>query len=348
MADGARKKTVRTKRQRILLISLIASAITLFNGWSARCEDSEVRIGVQFGLIYLPVTVADAEGFFAQEATKAGLKEFKVTILRFSGTPAINDALFSGSVDLGSLGAPGLLIAWDKTHGKQDLAGLAALGANPFILETIRPDLRSFTDLNEQDRIAVPATTSPQAIVMRMAAEKFYGPGQYARVDPLLVSMPHPDATIALLAGRALITAYVATPPFIAALRKSDKIHAVIASKDILEGEEATGVVLSGFKQFVDRNPTTAKVIVAALEDAMDFIAKNPDQAADVYLKSEVANMPKDEVTGMLTDGSIIYSVTPTGIMKFARFMAKTGQIKNEPKSWQEVFFSSLGSRNGS
>jgi NitT/TauT family transport system substrate-binding protein len=65
-----------------------------------------------------------------------------------------------------------------------------------------------------------------------MAAERFYGPGQYARVDPLLVSMPHPEATIALLAGRAVITAYVATPPFIAALRKSDKIHAVLRSKD--------------------------------------------------------------------------------------------------------------------
>jgi NitT/TauT family transport system substrate-binding protein len=131
-------------------------------------------------------------------------------------------------------------------------------------------------------------------------------------------------------------------------LRKSDKIHAVLASKGILDGEEATGVILSAFRQFVDRNPETSEVIVAALEDAMDFIAKNPDRAVDVYLKSEAANMPKNEVTGMLTDGSIIYSVAPAGIMKFARFMANTGQIKNEPKSWQVVFFSSLGIRNGS
>jgi len=348
IANRAGEARVWTKSQRILLISVIGTAISVFNVWPARSEVDEVRIGVQFGLIYLPVTVADAQGFFAQEATKAGLKEFKVNIRRFSGTPAINDALFSGSVDLGVLGTPGLLIAWDKTRGKQDVAGLAALGANPFILETNRPDLKVFTDLSEQDRIAVPATTSPQAIVMRMAAEWFYGPGQYARIDPLLVSMPHPEATIALLAGRAVITAYVATPPFIAALRKSDKIHAVLTSKDILEGEEATGVILSAFKLFVDRNPVTSKVIVAGLEDAMDFIVKNPDKAADVYLKSEAANMPKDDIIGMLTDGSILYSVAPTGIMKFARFMAKTGQIRNEPKSWQEVFFSSLGNRSGS
>ena len=330
-----------------LCASLVAGVVAALNA-AARAEVGEVRVGVQFGLIYLPVTVADTQGFFALEARKAGLPEFKVTIRRFSGSPAINDALFSGNVDLGALGTPGLLIAWDKTRGKQDVAGLAALGANPFVLETNRADLKSFADITDQDRIAVPATTSPQAIVMRMAAEKFYGPGQYTRIDPLLVSMPHPDATIALLAGRAVITAYVATPPFIAALRKSDKIHAVITSKEILDGEEATGVVLSGFKAFVDANPATSKAIIAALEDAIDFIAKNPDKAADVYLASEASTMPKSDVTGMLTDGSTLYSVTPTGVIKFARFMAKTGQIKNEPKSWQDVFFPSLGSRNGS
>jgi NitT/TauT family transport system substrate-binding protein len=184
--------------------------------------------------------------------------------------------------------------------------------------------------------------------MMRMAAEKFYGPGQYRRVDPLLVSMPHPEATIALLPGRAVITAYVATPPFIAALRKSDKIHAVLTSKAILDGEEATGVILGGFKPFVDRNPATSEAIIAALEDAMDFIVKHPDKAADVYLSSEGAKTSKDDVRGMLTDGSVTYSVAPTGIMQFARFMATTGQMRNEPKSWQEVFFPSLGSRHGS
>ena len=338
---------MQIKSRFLLFVSLIASALSVFHA-SARGEVAEVRVGIQFGLVYLPVAVADARGFFAQEARKAGLGELKVTIHRFSGSPAINDALFSGNVDLGALGTPGLLIAWDKTHGKQDVAGLAALGANPFILETNRDDLKLFTDLKEQDRIAVPATTSPQAIVMRMAAEKFYGPGQYARIDPLLVSMPHPDATIALLAGRAVITAYVATPPFIAALRRSDRVHAVITSKEILDGEEATGVVLSAFRQFVETNPKTSKVIIAALEDAMDFIAKNPDRAAEIYRESEGSNMSKDDVTGMLTDGSIIYSVAPTGVMKFARFMAKTGQLKNQPASWQDVFFPALGGRSGS
>ena len=51
-----------------------------------RAEVNEVRIGIQYGLIYLPVVVADAQGFFAIEAKKAGLPDLKVTVQR--GTQA--------------------------------------------------------------------------------------------------------------------------------------------------------------------------------------------------------------------------------------------------------------------
>jgi NitT/TauT family transport system substrate-binding protein len=81
------------KRQRVLLIWLVACAVMVFEARPASSEVSEVCIGVQFGLVYLPITIADAQGFFAQEARKAGFNEFKVNIRRFSGTPAINDAL---------------------------------------------------------------------------------------------------------------------------------------------------------------------------------------------------------------------------------------------------------------
>jgi NitT/TauT family transport system substrate-binding protein len=323
----------------IVGLSLLAAA-------PVRAEVNEIRIGIQFGLIYLPVEVADAQGFFAAEAKKAGIPDLKITIQRFSGSPAVTDAVLSDNIDFGAFGTPGLLIAWEKTRGYQDVGGLAALGANSFVLDTNKPEIKSFTDFTDNDQIAVPATTSPQSIVLRMAAEKFYGAGQYKRIDKLLVSMPHPDATAALLAGR-VISGYMATAPFIAVLRRSDKIHTVITSKDIL-GDEATGVILGGKKKFVDANPTVAKAVIAALDDAMAFVAKEPDKAADIYIKSEASKTPKSDVLSMITDGSIVYAVAPTGLMKFATFMAKTGELRGAPRSWEEVFFPLLGARKGS
>ena len=198
----------------------------------------------------------------------------------------------SGNVDVGAFGSPGLLIAWEKTKGHQDVAGLAALGANAFILETNKPQIKSLADFGDNDQIAVPATTSPQAVVMRMAAEKTFG--DYRRLDNLLVSMPHPDATAALLSGQ-IIAGYVATAPFTAILKRSDKVHVVTTSKDIL-GEEMTGVALGAGKKFVDANPAVARVVIAATEDGMKFIAKDPAAAADIYLKSEASKTPKDDV----------------------------------------------------
>jgi len=106
--------------------------------------------------------------------------------------------------------------------------------------------------------------------------------------------------------------------------------------------------LLAAGKRFVDANPTVSRVIIAALEDAMAFIARDGDKAADIYIKSESSKIAKQEVLEALTDGTMIYSVAPSGLMKFARFMAKTGQLKNEPKSWQDVFFPFLHGRNGS
>jgi NitT/TauT family transport system substrate-binding protein len=331
------------KARRPLCGALLAVCV-LLGAAPARAEVNEVRIGIQYGLIYLPVVVAEAQGFFAEEAKKAGLPDLKITVQRFSGSPAITDAVLSGNIDVGAFGTPGLLIAWEKTKGHQDVAGLAALGANAFVLMTNKPEIKSLADFGDNDQIAVPATTSPQAVVMRMAAEKAFG--DYHRVDRLLVSMPHPDATAALLSGR-VIAGYVATAPFIAVLRKSDKIHTVTTSKDIL-GEEMTGVALGAPKKFVDANPTVAKVVIAAVEDGMAFMARDPGKSAELYIAAENSKTSKDDIVGMLTDGSIVFAVAPAGLMKLAAFMAKTGEIKTVPKSWEDVFFPLLGARKGS
>jgi NitT/TauT family transport system substrate-binding protein len=315
-------------------------------GSTVRAETNELRIGIQFGLVYLPVSVAKAKGFFAEEAEKTGLGPLKITINRFSGSPAINDAVLSGSVDVGAYGSPGLLIAWDKTKGHQDVKGLAALSSGGNIRFTNQPEIKSLTDFGDQDRIALPATISPQAILLRLAAEKAYGPSQYAHFDPMMVGMPHPESMAALLAGNTGITGYFASLPFSTALLKQNKVHAVITSADILGGEDVTAVILGTRKAFVDANPLVAKTLVAAIEDAMAFIAEHPNAATEIYLSGEPVKIAKEDVLNSLN--RMGYAVEPRGLMKFARFMAKAGNIKNEPNSWKDVFFPILHDRHGS
>jgi NitT/TauT family transport system substrate-binding protein len=179
-----------------------------------------------------------------------------------------------------------------------------------------------------------------------MGAEKAFGPGQYSRLDVTMVGMPHPEAMAALLAGKTGVTGYFASPPFSTALLKEPKAHAVTTSKDILDGEEVSSVVLGAPAAFVNANPLTAGAIVRAIERAMSFIERDPDAAAEIYFSAEPVKITKEDVLKALS--SMGYTVEPRSVMKLARFMLKTGQIKNEPASWKDIFFPLLHDRNGS
>ncbi len=327
-----------------LFLGLFGIFVTL--AASARSETAEVRIGLQYGFIYLPIEIARSEGFIEKRAEELGVGKVKVTLRRFSGTPAMNDALLSNNVDFGALGLPGLLIVWEKTRGRLAVKGLAGMPLNAFFLYTNKPAIKSLADFTEQDRIAVPAPNSGQGILLEMAAEKLFGPGQFTRADKLMVSLPHPDATTALLAG-GTIAGYFSVPPYSQILARDSRVHLVTTSKEIFGGFEASGAGLAGSQQFIDTNPLVSRAVLMGLDDAMRLWKENPRRAAEIYLASEPAKLAIEDVVEILRDGSTIPQVAPQGVMALAAFMTKTGMLKTPPRSWKEVFFPLVHDRDG-
>ena len=326
--------------------AIVIGATALVGGsGSARAEVKELKLGLQFGLIYLPATVAVEEKFMDKRAKEQGLPGLNVEIKRFSGSTAMNDAVISGNVDLGAYGLPGLLIVWDKTRGHQDVRGVAALGRNAFIVVSNKPAIKSLKDFTDDDRISLPATNSPQAILLKMASDKLYG--QPNHFDKMMVALPHPDSVTALLGGKE-ISGYVSTPPFQQFLLRDKRIHAVATAKEILNGEEATGVIVGGAKKFVDDNPKVAKAVFLALDDAMKFIRENKPRCADIYIESEKSKLSKEDVVAMMSDGSTEYDVAPHGLKRFADFMKKIGMMGQSPNDWKEAFFPTAYDRSGS
>src|SRR4051794_27769070 len=85
--------------------------------------------------------------------------------------------------------------------------------------------VKTIADYKPGMKIALPAVkVSNQAIFLQMAAAKLWGPAEFARLDPLTVSMSHPDALIALLSGGE-ITSYFGAPPFTQQALKAPGIH---------------------------------------------------------------------------------------------------------------------------
>ncbi len=318
------------------LMGVILAAGLLAAPAAPRAETNELHLGVQFGLIYLPITIAADQGFIVKRAKEQGLDGVKVMLDRFSGSTAVIDAVMSGNIQLGAYGLPGLLIAWDKTQGHQDVRGLAGIGITAFVVVTNKPAIKTLKDFTDQNRIALPATNSPQAIILKMAAAQLYGPDKYTHFDTMMVALPHPDAANALLSGQ--IDGYVSTPPFQQMVLRDTRIHAVARSRDFTGGQDATGVILGGNKKFADDNPKLAQAVYLGLEDAMAFIRAHTEEAADIYIASEKSKLPKDDVKTMLTDGSTVFDVRPHGLKQFADFMLKVGMLKHAPKDWKDTF----------
>ena len=78
----------------------IAAAVLAGASAGASAETDQVRFAQQFGLLYLPMHVVVDKKLVEACAKDAGLGDVKVSMHRFSGGAAVNQALLSGNVGL--------------------------------------------------------------------------------------------------------------------------------------------------------------------------------------------------------------------------------------------------------
>ena len=219
-------------------------------------QTPEIRLARQFSMGYLQLNVMEHQKLIEKHAKALGIPDVKVSWFTFNGPTAVNEALISGNIDIGSGGVPGLLVLWARTKGTpQEVRGISALSSQPFLLNSRDPAIKTITDFKDSDRIAVPAVrSSVQAITLQMAAAKTFGVKEFAKLDPLTVSMTPPDATIALTKGGAQISAAFSVPPFQYQQLEAPGIHTVLNSFDVMGGSHTFTALWTSAK-FRDDNP---------------------------------------------------------------------------------------------
>jgi NitT/TauT family transport system substrate-binding protein len=216
----------------------------------------------------------------------------------------------------------------------------------PTVMNAIRPGLKSIADLQPDDRIVVASTTAPQAYVLRMAAERQFGPGQHNRLDAQMVTLPHPDGVRALLGGKE-IAAHVTSPPFDTIEAEDARVTRVFTSEDLLGGKSSF-VILAIAEATAQKNPRTMTAIIAALDEAMGMIRADPHAAAEAYLAAEKATTPIQLVERLLRDPVNDFTLEPLRLMKYAEFMQRTGALRNRVSGWKELFLPFIHDRQGS
>ena len=156
-----------------------------------------------------------------------------------------------------------MLTIWDRTKGKQNVKAIASLGSMPNYLLTNNPNVKSLKDFTEKDRIAVPAAgVGFQSRTLQIETAKQFGDGQFKKFDDISISLAHPDATAALIAGGSEINSHFSSPPFQYQELQNPNVHKVLSSYDVLGGQ-ATFNVLYTTEKFHDENPKTYKAFYA-------------------------------------------------------------------------------------
>jgi NitT/TauT family transport system substrate-binding protein len=181
-----------------------------------------------------------------------------------------------------------------------------------------------------------------------MAAAQAFGWENRFRLDPLTVSMTHPDAMAAILAERHEIRTHAATIPFFFQELEDKRVHTVINSYDVVGGPHTVAVVYAT-RKWKTENPLAYAAVARGLEEAMAMIERDRRAAAETYLRFEKAKQSVDQIEAMLRqEDKVFYTPTPSRIMVHAEFMHRIGSLKTKPESWRDFFFENVHDRPGS
>lgn len=310
--------------------------------------EGKISIAQQFGIGYLLLDVVRDQQLIEKHGRQQGV-DVQVEWASISGATAMNEALLAGALDVVSAGVPPMLTMWDRTKGKQNVKAVAALGSLPNYLISNSPRVKTLRDLGEKDRIAVPAAgVGFQSRTLQIETAKLFGKDDFKRFDTISVSLPHPEATAALIAGGSEINTHFSSAPFYyQALDANKAIHKVISSYDILGGP-ATFNVLYTTQKFHDENPKTYKACYAALVEAAQIVKADKAKAADIFIRVQKSKLSPELVRRIIEDPENDFTVSPHRSYVYADELHKLGVLKNKAVSWKDYFFDEAYAQPGS
>ncbi len=313
----------------------------------ADAEPRVVRLAKQYGISYLPLTIMQEKHLLEQEGKKLGL-DLTTEWVRFTGGPPMNEALISGNLDFASGGVGPLVTIWARTANNLKVKGISALNSMPLYLNTINPDVKTIKDFTDKDRIALPAVgVSIQAVVLQMAAEKAFGPGQEHKLDPLTVSLSHPDGLAQMMSGKSVITAHFTSAPFMYQELADKRVHRVLNSYDVLGGPHTFNVVWATAKLY-QGEPKVVQAFLAAMRAAIKDIYDDPAGMAALWVKADKSKLTPGEAEKIIRDPENKWTLTPEKTMVFADYMARVKMIPEAPKSWKDMFIDAIHDLPGS
>ncbi len=313
------------------------SAVLLLSLAGCDSKPDTLRVAEQFGLAYAPVTIARELGFIEAALGQEGL-DTRVEWLRLANTATIREAAVAGKVDAAFMALPPYLIS---KAGGMDWRIAAGLNRSPVALVTGRDRIRGLADIVPADRIVLPQPGSVQHILLAMGAERLLGDPR--RFDRQLVTMSHPDALQALLAGRE-IAAHFSAPPYLYLELRQDGVRELISGEECFGGP-FTFIVTVATEKLVRKRPAVYRAFLAGLRRGIDFVRTDPAYSA--RLLAPVYGLEAETLAMLLTEPGNEYGEAVLGLERFAEFMTRYEFLPPDFRYTDDLFWEPAADAQG-
>ena len=267
----------------------------------ARAEIGEITIAQQYGLLYLALMVMEKNHLLEKHLAAAGLPSTKVSWVKFTGSSAGVDAVISGNVHLSAQGTPSMALLWDRTKGRLEVKGMAALCDGNIWINTRNPNVQEREGLHRartasRSLAEIVDPGDPAADGGRAGVrERTVRPAGAADRDDVASGFGDRDPQSRPRGDRACRD--VALP------RSRDEggdahrhlrlRHSRRAGDDL----EPRDIV-----KFREENPKSYTASIAALDEAFAWINADKRRAAKLYIEmTNERRMSEDEVYAILT-----------------------------------------------
>lgn len=313
------------------LLVLFLTTLLVFSGCgsggSGQKNQVEIRIAEQFGIAYAPLQIMREQGLLEKE-----LPGVQVSWKQYGGPTPIREAMLAGEVDFGFMGPAPVLVGIDNGMEWKYATGISF---NQVALVTDQKDIRSLKDFKDHHRIAILSPGATQHILLSIASDQVFGnPNQF---DNQIVSLSHPDAMDALMADTEIV-AHFSTPPYLDRELEAG-MHIITTGEEIM-GQPFTFITGVSPVSFYEEHPAEYEAILRALNQAIDYINNNLDEA--VELLAPIYGIDEETLREQMAYRGTIYSNELTGLDKLAKEMYRIGFLKN-PIRFEDVVFEKAG-----
>ena len=287
-------------------------------------EKRVIKIAEQYGLAYAPIAIMKEKKMLEEKD-----ESLSVQWKTLSNTAAIREAMLVDDLDIGFMGIPPFMIAYNN---KMDWKIFTGLSSSPLGLVVNDENIKTLDDLTIDKKIVLPQPGSIQHILLSMAAEKKYSDAK--RFDKQLISMKHPDGFTALV-SRSGVSGHFTSPPFLFEEVKVDGNHLLLSGEEAFGGE-FTFIVGAAETDFLKEREDDVLLVRETIKEAMDFIDENREET--IKILSKKYNVEESVLEDYMYNRGMSYELQVKGIDRFAAFLYENDYL-NKPYEEEDLIW---------